>query len=135
MGGGLHSVVNRLRRAAGPADGAGPPDADLLGRFARDGDQGAFELLVWRHAGMVLGVCRRALRDEQGAEDAFQASFLALARKASSVARGESVGGCLHRVARRAAIRAASQASARRGRERPLSDIQLPSAAPGPVAE
>jgi len=84
-----------------------PTDADLLARFARDRDPAAFELLVWRHGGTVLGVCRRALRDEHAAEDAFQAVFLVLARKAGAV-RG-NLGGWLFKVARRVSARAAAR--------------------------
>jgi RNA polymerase sigma factor (sigma-70 family) len=87
-------------RAADPS-----PDADLLARFAADGDPAAFEVLVWRHGRMVFATCRRTLGDHHSAEDAFQATFLILARKAGSV-RG-SVPAYLHRVARRAAGRAA----------------------------
>ncbi len=129
----LQSLVSHLRRVAAPAGPPAPPDAELLGRFAA-GDQAAFELLVWRHAGLVLGVCRRVLRDEQHAEDAFQAAFLALARKAASVRR-ESVGGWLHRVAFRIALRARRAAAARHRRERPLGDLQPGSPRPGPCAE
>ncbi|QJX00559.1 RNA polymerase sigma factor [Frigoriglobus tundricola] len=82
----------------------GVPDSELLHRFTLDRDEAAFELLVWRHGSMVLGVCRRAIRDEQLAEDAFQAVFLVLARKAAAV-RG-NLGGWLYKVARRVATRA-----------------------------
>ncbi|MFO0847555.1 MAG: sigma-70 family RNA polymerase sigma factor [Gemmataceae bacterium] len=99
----LRSLTRRL-----PADGEPLADAELLRRFAADRDQAAFEVLVWRHGGMALGVCRRLLRDEHAAEDAFQATFLILARKAGSV-RGNAAG-WLHRVARRVAIRASKGA-------------------------
>ena len=69
-------------------------DSELLQRFIATRDEAAFELLVWRHGAMVLGLCRRALRDEQLAEDAFQAVFLVLARKAPSI-RGGNVAGWL----------------------------------------
>src|SRR5262245_44923368 len=95
----LAEFIRRLRGAAAPAGGAagGATDAQLVARFAAHGDQDAFELLLWRHAGNVLGVCRRLLRDERDAEDAFQATFLVLAKKAGSVGRGGgSVGGFLH---------------------------------------
>jgi hypothetical protein len=59
-------------------------DTVLLERFVRERDQGAFEVLVWRHGPMVLGACRRVLRHEQDAEGAFQATFLTPARKAAS---------------------------------------------------
>jgi TIGR03009 family protein len=132
-GGSLHSLVSHLRRQSAPASLPASSDADLLARFA-GGDEAAFELLVWRHAGMVLGVCRRVLRDGQHAEDAFQAAFLALARKADSVRR-ESVGGWLHRVAFRIALRARRGDAARRGRERSLGDLQPCAPLPGPFAE
>ena len=97
----LRRLLGLARRAADPTD-----DAGLLARFAAAGDADAFELLVWRHGGMVLGVCRRVLGDEHAAEDAFQATFLALARQAKSVRRDGCVAGWLHRVARRMALRA-----------------------------
>src|SRR5262245_56448118 len=100
--GSLQGVVRHLRRVATPGDSPGPTDAQLLARFATGNEDAAFELLVWRHAGMVLGLCRRLLRHEQDAEDAFQAAFLALAKKAGSLGGRESVGGWLHRVASRA---------------------------------
>ncbi len=87
----------------------GPPvDADLLARFISTGDEVAFELLVRRHAPMVLAVCRRVLADPNDADDAFQATFLVLARKAASVARAEVLAGWLYRIAYRAAVRVRS---------------------------
>ncbi|HEX4612261.1 MAG TPA: sigma-70 family RNA polymerase sigma factor, partial [Urbifossiella sp.] len=100
------TVLACLRAAVGPA-ADGPADAALLARFARDRDEGAFELLVWRHAAMVLAACRAVLRDHHAAEDACQATFLALARRAHAVGRRGTVAGWLHRVARRTAARAA----------------------------
>ncbi|HEV3384824.1 MAG TPA: sigma-70 family RNA polymerase sigma factor [Gemmata sp.] len=98
----------------------GPTDAELLNRFAADRDSGAFELLVWRHASLVLRVCRSILRDRHEAEDAAQAAFLALARQASSI-RGANIAGWLFRVARRISMR-----SARRFRKQPVTiDIDL----------
>jgi RNA polymerase sigma factor (sigma-70 family) len=132
-GGPLHSLVSHLRRRTAPAGLPAPSDAELLARFV-GGDQAGFELLVWRHAGMVLGVCRGILLDEQDAEDAFQATFLALARKAGSV-RGESIGGWLHRVAFHIALRARRGGAARRRRERPLPDPAPCSSRPDPCVE
>ena len=104
-----------------PAEAGEPvPDADLLARFAGGRDEAAFELLVWRHAALVLGVCRRVVRDDHLAEDAFQAVFLVLARKAGSV-RGANLAGWLFRVAWRVAARARRQAEARAKRETPLA--------------
>jgi RNA polymerase sigma factor (sigma-70 family) len=112
----LHRLIGLARRAAAdPTD-----DGRLLARYAADGDAEAFELLVWRHGGMVLGVCRRVLRDEHAAEDAFQATFLALARQARSV--HGCVAGWLHRVARRVAVRALRPS---RKRQRRLDELPV----------
>jgi RNA polymerase sigma factor (sigma-70 family) len=78
----------------------------LLRRFQANGDEAAFELLMWRHGPMVLGVCRRVLRDDHAAEDAFQATFLALARKAGSIGVRDAVSGWLYTVAHRVALEA-----------------------------
>jgi RNA polymerase sigma factor (sigma-70 family) len=93
-------------------------DAQLLQRFTRDRDETAFAALVQRHGALVLGVCRRILHHQQDAEDAFQATFLTLARRAGSVRWRESVGGWLHRVAYRIAGRARRDAGRRRALER-----------------
>jgi RNA polymerase sigma factor (sigma-70 family) len=102
----LTTLVRRLRREAA-VNGAGSSDAELLARFARTGEETAFELLVWRHGAMVLSVCRRILRHAEDAEDAFQAVFLVLARKAAGVSRGTALPAWLHRVAVRIALRLA----------------------------
>src|SRR5580704_8487954 len=88
-----------------PAAGPSVSDADLLHRFLANQDEAAFELLVWRHGPLVLGTCRRMLRCEQDVEDAFQATFLTLARKAGSISRRESVGAWLYQTAYRVALR------------------------------
>ncbi|HKB02910.1 MAG TPA: sigma-70 family RNA polymerase sigma factor [Gemmataceae bacterium] len=110
------TVLRHLRqRPAGPAE---PPDAQLLERFAADRDQAAFAALVRRHGPMVLGVCRSVLRHEQDAEDAFQATFLVLARKAGSVRRPGAVAGWLYEIAHHVAARAQAAAARRRTQER-----------------
>src|SRR4051812_23255747 len=91
------------------ADAAGTGDADLVARFAATRDESAFELLVWRHAALVQRVCRAGLRDHHAAEDAAQATFLVLARKAGAFAGRGSVVGWLYRVARRVSVRLAKQ--------------------------
>jgi multidrug efflux system membrane fusion protein len=116
----LSDLLRLVRRAAGPP-GSALSDGELLGRFADGRDQAAFEALVWRHAPLVLGVCRRLLGHAQDAEDAFQAAFLVLARKAGSVRRRDAVGPWLYRVAHRAALRARGR-SAARGLAHPLPD-------------
>jgi RNA polymerase sigma factor (sigma-70 family) len=92
-----------IRRRADP-DATGPTaDERLLGRFVASGDPSAFELMVWRHGTLVYGTCRRILGDAHSAEDAFQATFLALARKPHAVRSGAALAGWLHRVAVRIA--------------------------------
>jgi RNA polymerase sigma factor (sigma-70 family) len=91
--------------------GGGLDDADLLRRFANDRDEAAFEVLLWRYGPLVLAVCRRMLRREQDVEDAFQATFLTLVRKAKSIARHEALGGWLHQVAYRIGLRARVKAA------------------------
>src|SRR5688572_7871189 len=99
--------VRRLE-AGGPT-----PDGDLLRRFHAHADPDAFELLVHRHAPSVLCICRAIVRDPHLAEDAAQAVFLVLARKAGALAGVRSVSGWVARVAYRAARRARARAAAR----------------------
>ena len=100
-------------------------DAELLGRFVAgrrdDAAEEAFAALVERHGPMVLGVCRRVLGDRHAAEDAFQAVFLVLARKAGAIAHREQLANWLHGVASRTALDARARADRRRGRERKAS--------------
>src|SRR5262249_7605305 len=84
-----------------------------LTRFARDRDQEAFGELVRRHGPMVRDVCRRMLKNEQDAEDAFQATFLVLAKKAGSLARPELLASWLYGVAYRTALRSRAGAARR----------------------
>lgn len=100
----LPAMVQYLRKVVVPRS-SGLTDGELLQRFIATRDESAFELLVWRHGAMVMQTCRRLLDNLHDAEDAFQATFLALARKASAVHRREAVGGWLHRVAYRTALR------------------------------
>src|ERR1700720_2053877 len=93
----LDSVLQYLRRVALTGD-----DTRLLERFTRERDEAAFERLVLLHGPMVLGLCRRLLRHEQDAEDAFQAAFLTLARKASAIGKKDSLASWLYKVACRA---------------------------------
>jgi RNA polymerase sigma factor (sigma-70 family) len=100
----LSLVLRQVARST-KALSAGVGDTQLLDRFVELRDETAFELLVWRHQRMVLSVCRRILRREQDAEDAFQATFLALACKAGSISKREAVASWLFKVAYRVACR------------------------------
>jgi len=110
------------------------PDRGLLDHFARGGDasEAAFATLVERHGPMVLRVCRQLLTDSHLAEDAFQVTFLLLARRARSIHDPDALAGWLHRVARRVALRARAGIHRRNDRERPQAG-EIAVAADNPV--
>ncbi len=93
-------------------------DRELLERYTAAGEEAAFAALVRRHGPLVLGVCRRILGNPHDAEDAFQAAFLTLAKKAGSIRKRESVGCWLYQVAYHTAVRARAQTAARKRVER-----------------
>ena len=101
----LGSVLRHLCRWAGDQPDPDDSDGALLRRFAERRDEAAFNALVRRHAPLVWDVCRHALRHEQDAEDAFQATFLVLANRAGAIRKHESVACWLHGVAHRIALR------------------------------
>ncbi len=101
-------------------------DEELLDRFVSQRDATAFETLVRRHGPMVLGVCRRLLQHPQDAEDAFQATFLVLVRKAGSLGQRELLGNWLYGVAYRTALDARAAAMRRRKREKQVSAMPEP---------
>src|SRR4051794_16998510 len=110
----MNTILRHLRRAA---LGAGLSDGELLDRFVGLRDEAAFATLVERHGPMVLGVCRRLLGHRHDAEDAFQATFLVLVRKAARIRSQETVGNWLYGVACRTAMRVRAMNARRRARE------------------
>jgi RNA polymerase sigma factor (sigma-70 family) len=127
----LNGVLQYLRTAAAVHTNRELPDRDLLDRFVSACDEGAFTVLIERHGPMVLGVCRRALPNFHDAEDACQATFLVLARKAASVRKKTSLSNWLHGVACRAAANLKRDHARRRTRERGVD----PPAPKDPAAE
>src|SRR5262249_31440010 len=103
-------------------DESGGGDRELLLRFARGGDEAAFALLVRRYGSLVLGVCRRVLHDSADADDAFQATFLVLARKAGSISQPAKLGNWLSGVACGVARKARANEARRQTLERPMTD-------------
>jgi len=99
----LTAHLRALALAGHPAGGLA--DAELVRRYVESRDEAAFEVLVWRHGPMVWGVCRGVCRHHQDAEDAFQAAFLALSRRADSAGPRRAVAAWLHRVALHAALK------------------------------
>ena len=113
----LHSVLGAIRELAGAETNRRLADRELLGRYISQGDGTAFEALLRRHGPMVLRVCLRILQSEHDAEDAFQATFLVLARKADKLRQAESVGSWLFGVASRVAFNIKRGLARRRSRE------------------
>ena len=123
MARGLESFPTcRLGRLMDQGTLVGSTDAQLLERFVDQGDEAAFEALVTRHGPMVLWVCRSVLRNSHDADDAFQATFLVLARKAKSLWVSETLANWLYRIAVRVACAARSNANARRDHERQAAE-------------
>src|SRR5262245_64530645 len=99
----INRVIDHLRRAVQLSDGAGLDDGQLLDSFTERHDETALAALIRRHGPMVWGVCRRLL-GHHDAEDAFQATFLVLVRKAASIRSREMVGNWLYGVAHQTAL-------------------------------
>jgi RNA polymerase sigma factor (sigma-70 family) len=110
----LSAVFGKLMGSAREATA----DDELLAQFLDERDERAFAALMERHAGMVLGVCRRVLRNAHDAEDACQAVFLVLARRAPSICKSGSLASWLHGVAWRVAHKLRTSLARRHGRER-----------------
>jgi RNA polymerase sigma factor (sigma-70 family) len=116
-------VTWHLRRAALRQDGAGLTDSDLLEQYVTQREEAAFEALLRRHGPMVLGVCCRVLRNEADAEDAFQATFLVLVRKAASIRSRSTLSNWLYGVAHNTALKAMEMNRKRHTKEREAGTI------------
>jgi RNA polymerase sigma factor (sigma-70 family) len=102
------------------------PDGQLLERYVKTRDQTAFSALVHRYAALVYGVCRRVLHDSHAADDAFQATFLVLVRRASVLDRRGTLANWLYTVAYRTALKARANAARLRAHERQAADMPAP---------
>ncbi len=116
----MNDLVQHLRRAMLERDGAGLTDGQLLERFIVQRDEAAVAALVRRHSPMVWGVCRRVLGNHHDAEDAFQATFLVLVRRAAAIVPREMVGNWLYGVAHQTALKARATLAKQRTREKQL---------------
>src|SRR5580693_3139444 len=121
----IDSVIQYLRSTLLPV-GAEPTDGQLLECFVSRREPAALEALVQRHGPMVWGVCCRVLRNHHDAEDAFQATYLVLVRKATSITPREMVGNWLYGVAHQTALKARATRAKRLGRERTVTEMPEP---------
>jgi RNA polymerase sigma factor (sigma-70 family) len=125
----VNEAIQNLHGTEHFRDGAALTDGQLLGRFIERRDEAAFTALVEQHGAMVWSVCHRILGNRQDAEDAFQASFLVLIRKAASIVPREMVANWLYGVAHRTALLARRTATRRKARERQVVKVPEPAAA------
>ncbi|HEV3146038.1 MAG TPA: sigma-70 family RNA polymerase sigma factor [Gemmataceae bacterium] len=121
-----NDVIEHIRRIVLLRDGAGVTDGQLLEDYVCRREDAALAGLVRRHGPMVWGVCRRVLRNHHDAEDAFQATFLVLVRKAASIVPREMVANWLYGVAQQTARKARATAAKRAEREMPMRDLPEP---------
>src|SRR5438552_3119213 len=110
------ALIHQLDRLFQHGTAIGLTEGELLERFVQGHDEAAFEALIARHGPMVLGVCRQLLRDPNDVDDAFQATFLVLVRKAGTLHRCDLLGNWLYGVAHRVATRARILAARRMAR-------------------
>jgi len=122
----MSELIHHLRRAMLLRDGAGLTDGQLLQDYISRRDKAALAALVQRHGPMVWGVCRRVLSNYHDAEDAFQATFLVLVRRAASLGSPELLANWLYGVAHQTALKARATATKRKGRERQVTDMPEP---------
>jgi RNA polymerase sigma factor (sigma-70 family) len=124
------AALRQIQRVFGEGTLSGLSDSQILEKFVDGRDEAAFTALVERHGPMVLKTCRAVLRNADAAEDAFQATFLVLVCKARSIRARDALGGWLHRVAYRTAIRAGKDAARKRARERVVGDLDVEDRSP-----
>ena len=122
----INQLIQHLRRTILVPDRASRTDGQLLEDYINRRDEAAFADLVWRHGPMVWGVCRRLLCNHHDAEDAFQATFLVLVRKATSIVPREMVANWLYGVAHQTALKARATAATRKSRERQVATMPEP---------
>jgi RNA polymerase sigma factor (sigma-70 family) len=119
----LGAALRQIKRLFEEGVISGLSDGQLLDLFIEEHDEAAFEALLARHGPMVLSVCRGILRDPGDAEDAFQATFLVLVRKAVTIRGRHVLGGWLYQVAHRVAIQANKATARRRSCEREAAQM------------
>src|ERR1700736_2512144 len=122
----MSEVIQHLRKAALLRNSAGMTDGQLLEGYIRRRDGAALAALVQRHGPMVWGVCRRVLSNYHDAEDAFQATFLVLVRKAAAIASPELLANWLYGVAHQTALKARATVAKRKVRERQVTEMPAP---------
>jgi RNA polymerase sigma factor (sigma-70 family) len=127
--GSMSTVILHLRKSMSRQGEAGLTDAQLLERFIDHRDDAAFAALVARHGSMVMGVCLRVTRNHQDAEDAFQATFLVLARKAASISSRELLANWLYGVAHNTALKARASSVKRHAKEKQVTQMPEPAMA------
>ncbi len=123
-------LLEQIRRIALQGTSERRTDGQLLEHFIAERDQAAFALLLRRHGPMVWSVCRRILGNPHDADDAFQAAFLVLVRKANSIRPREAVGNWLYGVAYRTALEARGRLARQRAKEKSLEDVPQPESKP-----
>src|SRR5438105_7874532 len=122
----MSSFLRRLTRGMAAETLQDQSDRQLVERLLAGRDEAVFEAVVRRHGPMVYRVCWRVLRHEQDTEDAFQATFLILAKRLRTVRRHASLASWLHGVAHRLALKAGARAATRRRHERKAGTEKFP---------
>lgn len=127
------ALVTQIQRLFQAGTASGLSEWQLLRRYLASGDEAAFETLVARHGPMILGVCRRMLSNPADVEDAFQATFLVLVRRARGLGERDAIGPWLYGVASRVALRARCETARRASREKPLAEAAIQDADADPI--